>query len=158
MPGKGSSEQYDDRAAEHRAAGLLHKAQASQRCPLGSLSSAEQHWLHLQSSLKQDHQRLQAEWKCVQQDSLLSLGASPRHPACGLEHWKGYSRKAGTWLQTSLQSLELPARSLVRVLWAEFEPRLLAGVGLYYGEEIHGVPPVLLQMLPHLQALLQDCQ
>ena len=43
----------------------------------------------------------------------------------------------------------------VDVLWAERKPRLPAGVGLYYGEEIHGVPPVLLQMVSRTPVLYE---
>ena len=41
------------------------------------------------------------------------------------------------------------------MLWAEHKPRLPAGVGLYYGEEIHGVPPVLLQMVSRTPVLYE---
>ena len=43
----------------------------------------------------------------------------------------------------------------MKVLCAEPKPRLLAGVGLYYGEEIHGVPPVLLQMVSRTPVLYE---
>ena len=48
-----------------------------------------------------------------------------------------------------------PARSLIRGPWAEREPCLVPGVGLYYGEEIHGVPPVLLQMVSRTPVLYE---
>ena len=43
----------------------------------------------------------------------------------------------------------------MKVLCGEPEPCLLAGVGLYYGEEIHGVPPVLLQMVSRTPVLYE---
>ncbi len=55
------------------------------------------------------------------------------------------------WQETrTLLILEL--RSL-----PEYEPRCwrVAGVGLYYGEEIHGVPPVLLQMVSRTPVLYE---
>ena len=157
-PVTGPPELHDGCAAEHRAAGFLHEVQARQRCPLGI-------WYPLSSGAGRNpfpgdwprtigDFRTHAEQKHALQVFLLSSGASRRHPACGQEDWRrNSSRKPPLLMQVSSHSPQLPPDQQAQL--AEHRPRLPAGVGLYYGEEIHGVPPVLLQMVSRTPVLYE---